>query len=158
MPRLVVAPACALREVARVRVLYADTDRMGVVYHGTYLRILEHGRVELLRAAGLVYAELEDDGYVLPVTDVAASYVAPARYDDVVSIRVGVALLTATRVHFAYRLTVEPGARRGLVRPIEILLAQTRHCCLRLDTSRPTRLPDRVHHALASHREAQRAP
>jgi acyl-CoA thioester hydrolase len=139
-----------LGRVARVRVLYADTDKMGVVYHGTYLRFMEHGRVELIRSTGLVYAEMEAEGYALPVTDVAVSYMAPARYDDVISIYAGVTFLSRTRVRFGYRLVVEPGGRAGLEESVTLLVAETWHCCLDVARGSPAPLPDNAHAALES--------
>ena len=62
-----VVPIDVMQCVSRSRVLYADTDKMGIVYHATYLRYLELGRVELLRAAGLSYARMEADGFEMKV-------------------------------------------------------------------------------------------
>jgi acyl-CoA thioester hydrolase len=150
-PRLAKLPEDArLGRIARVRVLYADTDKMGVVYHGTYLRFLEHGRVELIRSSGLAYAKMESEGYALPVTDVAVSYSAPAQYDDLISIYAGVTFLSRTRVRFGYRLVVEPGDRTGLEESITLLTAETWHCCLDVRRRRPAPLPDAAYDALAS--------
>ncbi len=66
----------------RFRVLYGDTDMMGVVYYANYLRFFEAGRNELLRAAGLDYRRFEAMGFLLPVTEAKTRYHAPARYDD----------------------------------------------------------------------------
>lgn len=140
----------SLRRVAHVRVLYADTDKMGVVYHGTYLRFLEHGRVELIRSIGLVYAKMESEGYALPVTDVAVSYTAPAHYDDLISVYAGVTFLSRTRVRFGYRLVVEPRGRPGLEESITVLTAETWHCCLDVPRRRPAPLPDAAYDALES--------
>ena len=68
--------------VHRLRVRYADTDRMDMVYHGTYAAYLEAARVEMLRDAGWVYAELEKDGILLPVVQLNLTYKKPARYDQ----------------------------------------------------------------------------
>src|SRR5690606_2998690 len=109
--RLVLAPDFPLRRTAQVRVIYADTDRMGVVYHATYLRFLEHARVEFIRSLGFAYADLERMGFGLPVIDLAVTYLVPAEYDDIVSVQVGLAKLTPARVQFVYELTIEPGDR-----------------------------------------------
>lgn len=69
-----------------VAVRYAETDMMGVVYHGSYLPWFEVGRTTLLREQGLPYRELEASGFRLPVLEVAVRYLRPARYDDVVTI------------------------------------------------------------------------
>lgn len=66
----------------RLRVRYADTDRMDMVYHGTYAAYLEAARVEMLRDAGWVYAQLEKEGILLPVVQLNLTYKKPARYDQ----------------------------------------------------------------------------
>jgi len=65
-----------------LNVRYAETDMMGVAYHGSYLPWFELGRTALLKAHGLPYRELEAAGYFLPVLEVQARYLRPARYDD----------------------------------------------------------------------------
>lgn len=69
-----------------IRVRYADTDKMGVVYNGNYLRFFEIGRTELLRDIGIPYAQLESEGYLLPVLEAHVEFVSPARYDDLITI------------------------------------------------------------------------
>jgi acyl-CoA thioester hydrolase len=71
---------------AQVTVRYAETDMMGVVYHGSYLPWFEIGRTTLLKEMGLSYRQLETDGYRLPVLEVSAKYFRPAVYDDTVTI------------------------------------------------------------------------
>lgn len=71
---------------AQVTVRYAETDMMGVVYHGSYLPWFEVGRTTLLKEIGLRYRDLESQGYMLPVLEVSAKYLRPARYDDVLTI------------------------------------------------------------------------
>jgi acyl-CoA thioester hydrolase len=145
----------ALRPVARVRVLYADTDKMGVVYHASYLRYLEMARVEFIRDAGYPYGAMESDGFALPVTDLAIRYRASALYDDVMTIEAGLAFLSRVRVHFHYRVTVRAGDRPpyaggNVDADVEILTAQTRHCCLGLAEGRPAALPNEVYDLLRS--------
>ena len=139
-----------LRRVARVRVLYADTDKMGIAYHGAYLRYLELARVELIRGAGLPYTVLESRGLALPLTDLAIRYRSPAVYDDFMTLHVGVGLLTPVRVHFDYRVMVHAGDRAALDEDVAILTAQTRHACVRLADGRPERLPPEVVKVLGS--------
>jgi acyl-CoA thioester hydrolase len=69
-----------------LRVRYAETDMMGIVYHAHYLAWFEVGRTELLRQHGIPYRDLEEAGYRLPVIEVQARYLRPALYDDVVTI------------------------------------------------------------------------
>ena len=70
----------------QVTVRYAETDMMGVVYHGNYLPWFEVGRTNLLKELGLPYRRLEEDGFRLPVLEVSARYLRPAVYDDTVTI------------------------------------------------------------------------
>jgi acyl-CoA thioester hydrolase len=153
--RLVGPPEISLRRAAQVRVIYADTDLMGVVYHGTYLRYLEHARVEFIRSLGFAYADLERMGVGLPVIDLAVTYLNSARYDDIVSVDVGLAKLTLARVHFVYRATVQPGDRHEFdgPEPLELLRAQTFHGCLDMHERRATRMPDPVYDVLARYLE-----
>jgi acyl-CoA thioester hydrolase len=152
MARLVAPVEQPLTPTARIRVIYADTDRMGIVYHGTYLRYLEHARVEFIRSLGFAYADMERLGYGLPVTDIALSYLAPARYDDIVSVHVALTKLTAARVHFGYRLSIEPGDRHEFTGPesIELIRAESRHGCVSLEDGAAARIPDDIHQFLAS--------
>ncbi|HRE80212.1 MAG TPA: thioesterase family protein [Opitutaceae bacterium] len=69
-----------------VTVRYAETDMMGVVYHGSYLPWFEIGRTTLLKEHGLPYRQLEADGFRLPVLEVHAKYLRPAVYDDEITI------------------------------------------------------------------------
>lgn len=70
----------------QITVRYAETDMMGVVYHGNYLPWFEVGRTTLLKECGLPYTELEKQGYYLPVLEVGCKYLRPARYDDTITI------------------------------------------------------------------------
>jgi acyl-CoA thioester hydrolase len=75
-----------LSNYTKVRVIYADTDAMGIVYHTNYIRWFELGRNELLRQLGVTYMELEKLGLNLPLTKVSCHYLAPAKYDHLVTI------------------------------------------------------------------------
>ena len=95
----------------QVRVRYAETDQMGVVYYANYLVWFELGRVEVLRAVGLTYKMLETDhGCILPVIEVRCRYCAPARYDDEILIETKPALLRAGVIKFAYQVYRKPVA------------------------------------------------
>jgi acyl-CoA thioester hydrolase len=88
-----------------VRVRYAETDQMGVVYYANYFVWFEIGRVELLRSLGLAYSQLEiEDRCILPVVDAKCRYRAPARYDDLILIETSPALLRGSVIKFAYRI------------------------------------------------------
>ncbi len=89
----------------QVRVRYAETDQMGIVYYANYLVWFELGRVELLRSLGLAYSRLEDDhGCILPVVEARCRYRAPARYDDEILIETRPAMLRGSVLKFAYRI------------------------------------------------------
>ena len=88
-----------------VRVRYAETDQMGIVYYANYLVWFEIGRVELLRSLGLAYSQLETEHEcILPVVEAKCRYRAPARYDDEILIETRPALLRGTVIKFAYRI------------------------------------------------------
>ena len=88
-----------------IRVIYGDTDQMGVVYYANYLRYFEAGRNELLRAKGVVYRDFEREFQVsLPVVDAQVSYSRPARYDDLLTIETALAKLGRASVRFEYRV------------------------------------------------------
>ena len=88
----------------RVRVRYAETDQMGVVYHANYLIWFEVGRVELMREMGVPYRMLEEEGALIPVVEVTARYMASARYDDVLIVRTFVAGLRGSIIRLRYMI------------------------------------------------------
>jgi acyl-CoA thioester hydrolase len=89
----------------RVRVRYAETDQMGVVYHANYFVWLEIGRVELLRQLGFSYRDMErDDGCFIAVVDARCRYKAPAHYDDEIIVRTYLKNLRESLIHFGYEL------------------------------------------------------
>lgn len=88
-----------------VRVRYAETDQMGIVYYANYLVWFEIGRVELLRSLGLAYSQLEiDHQCILPVVEASCRYRSPARYDDKILIETRPSLLRGSVLKFAYRI------------------------------------------------------
>ena len=87
-----------------VRVRYAETDRMGLLHHANYLVYFEQGRVELLRALGQSYKDMEDLGYLLVLTKVEVRYRRPARYDDLLTVRTSVVRTTAVRIDHRYEV------------------------------------------------------
>jgi len=114
-----------------LRVRYADTDRMGIVYYGTYPVYFEVGRSEFMRAKGFPYKELEEQGYHLVVTGMEIRYLNPALYDDMLAVRTSVADVQSRGVTFHYTV------RRDGVTVVE---GKTRHLCVTVDR-KPTRLP-----------------
>src|SRR5208337_289148 len=92
-----------------VRVRYAETDQMGVVYYANYLVWFELGRVEVLRSLGLAYSRLESDhGCFIPVIDARCRYRSPARYDDEILIETRPAMLRGSVLKFAYGIYRKP--------------------------------------------------
>jgi acyl-CoA thioester hydrolase len=85
-----------------LRVNYSETDQMGVVYHANYLIWFDRARTELMRATGLTYKQLEQQGVYLAVAEVQVRYRAAARYDDLVRVRCWVRDLGSRRVTFGY--------------------------------------------------------
>ena len=121
-----------------IRVRYAETDQMGHAYYGAYMAWLEVGRVEYLRAHGMVYRELEERGFFLPVREALVEYLAPARYDDLLRVRTRVGEVGKSRVVFLSRVA------RG-----EDQIARARVTLVCVDAEgRPVRVPDAVRGAI----------
>jgi acyl-CoA thioester hydrolase len=93
----------------KVRVRYAETDQMGVVYHGNYAEYFEMGRVEWLRNLGLSYAFMEQNGIMLPVVSLTINYKKPARYDDLLTVRTILKKQESVRIEFDYEIYSEKG-------------------------------------------------
>jgi acyl-CoA thioester hydrolase len=87
-----------------LRVRYEETDRMGVVYHGKYFEYFEVGRTEWLRARGFAYRDMEARGAGLVVAEARARYLAPAHYDDLLTIRTRLVELGRATVDFRYEV------------------------------------------------------
>ena len=89
----------------RIRVIYGDSDQMGVVYYANYLRFFEAGRNEFIRAKGLRYRDFEErHGLVLPVVEASVRYVSPARYDDLLAVEVTLEEARRASARFGYRV------------------------------------------------------
>lgn len=86
------------------RVRYAETDAMGIVHHAQYLVYFEEGRSELSRQAGASYAKLEESGVALAVTEAELRYLAPARYDEKITVKTQVERVRSRSVTFAYQV------------------------------------------------------
>ncbi|PYP77707.1 MAG: acyl-CoA thioesterase [Gemmatimonadetes bacterium] len=116
-----------------VRVRYAETDRMGIVYYANYLVWCEVGRVEFMRALGGSYADLEAQGYGLAVAEATVRYLAPARFDDPVRIETTLVGVRSRAVTFDYVIShAETGTR----------FATAHTALVSIDSSgRPTALP-----------------
>ena len=87
-----------------VRVRYAETDQMGVVYHGNYAQYFEMGRVEWLRNLGISYKWMEENGVMLPVVSLEMNYKKPARYDDLLRVKTILKSQTSVKIEFDYEI------------------------------------------------------
>lgn len=119
------------------RVLYGDTDQMGVVYYANYLRFAELGRNEFIRARGMPYREIEQKFRIhLPVVEAQLKYAQPARYDDLLRIETEVTDVKRVSLKFVYRIV--RAADEAL-----LVSGHTVHACITFE-GKPTRLPEEV--------------
>jgi len=112
-----------LTNITSYRVIYGDTDQMGVVYYANYLRWFERGRSEFLRQIGLPYAQIEAAGFHFPVAEVNCRYAQSARYDDVIEI--ATTLVELSRVSFLFEYKISRQADRLL-----LATGSTKHACI----------------------------
>jgi acyl-CoA thioester hydrolase len=123
-----------IKHATQIRVRYADTDQMKVVYHGKYLEYFEVGRAALIRSLGLPYSELETRGILLPVIEAFAKYRKPARYDDLLSIEAIISDLPQATLKIDYQVF-----RNHEEEPLAE--GYTVHSFLNVVTGKPTRPP-----------------
>jgi acyl-CoA thioester hydrolase len=137
VPASVVAP----ETVTTLRVRYAETDRMGVVYYANYFVWFEVARADLMRSLGWSYREMEESGVILPVIESHCEYKRPARYDDEIEIQTTAQIQSPVRMTFSYQVRI-----RG-----SETVAATGHTCHAATTpeGKPCRLPDRVREVFA---------
>jgi len=127
--------------ISVIRVRYAETDKMGVVYYANYFVWFEVARADLLRSLGWTYREMEHAGVTLPVIDAQCEYRRPARYDDEIEVRTKGRMLSPVRMEFTYEI---------LFREDHSLAASGRTIHAALDlTGKPCRLPDRISQVFA---------
>jgi len=136
-------------ERVELRVIYGDTDQMGVVYYANYLRYFEAARNEFCRAKGVRYRDLEaEHGLILPVTEASVRYALPARYDDLLTVEIALAKAGRASVRFEYRIL-----RAGEV----LATGETVHACVGGDGG-VRRLPREVIGRLTRGEPAGEAP
>jgi acyl-CoA thioester hydrolase len=137
------ADADELPEVARVRVIYGDTDQMGMVYYANYLRYFEVARNEFLRRAGVPYRAFEESaGLRLPVVEATVRYRRPARYDDELAIHAAVPEVSRASAKFVYAIRRAPDGE-------ELVTGHTVHACV--DTAgKLARIPETLRAALGA--------
>jgi acyl-CoA thioester hydrolase len=119
----------------QLRVIYGDTDQMGVVYYANYLRFFEAGRTEFLRAKGARYRDVEEQyRLLLPVTEAHVDYRASARYDDLLTVETSLTALRRVSARFDYRVI-----REGTL----LASGHTVHACLD-PSGRIQRMPEEL--------------
>lgn len=130
------------------RVHFYDTDMMGVTHHANYIRWFELGRVEYLRSIGITLTEMMDDGFLFPITEVAAKYVSPCRFDELVRIETTAVALTRAKMVFDYRVSrMGDGAL--------LVTGHTQNVYTNKETGHITRLPDKYFSRLKAAMDAE---
>ncbi len=120
----------------KVRVRYAETDQMGIVYHANYLIWMEVARVDYCRSIGFVYKDMESlDGVLLAVVEANCRYLSPSRFDDEITIRISLLEANTRMVRFGYDMEISGEGRK-------IARGETKHLFLGRDL-RPVRLPEK---------------
>ncbi|HEY1235979.1 MAG TPA: thioesterase family protein [Candidatus Binatia bacterium] len=122
-----------LKTITSYRVIYGDTDQMGIVYYANYLRWFEKGRAEFLRQIGLPYSTIEQQGFHFPVVEVSCRYLESARYDDLVQIKTEICEYRRASLRFKY--VIWRDSNRST-----IATGMTKHACTDL-TGRILRIP-----------------
>jgi acyl-CoA thioester hydrolase len=126
-----------------VRVRYAETDQLGIVYHSNYLVWFEVGRVELIRSLGISYKQMEtDDDCHIVVAEASCRYHHPARYDEVLRVRTRIAESHKRVIKFRYEVFHEPDGRL-------LATGETTHVICGRD-GRAKSLPEKLRHLLAA--------
>lgn len=118
----------------KIRVRYAETDQMGYVYYGNYATYCEVARVESFREIGFTYKELEASGIGMPVLEYKTKYAAPARYDDLLTIKISIPEMPGVRIRYEYEIFNEEGKLLNT--------AETTLVFINMESGRPTRLPE----------------
>ena len=136
--------AAGLVAETRLRVRYAETDAMGVVHHSSYVVWFEAGRSDWMRLTGGSYADLERNGYFLPVTELTVRYLAPLRYDEIATVRTWLGEHRSRGLAFEYEVRDESGQIRATGR--------SGHVCT-TRAGRVTSLPRELRERLASGEE-----
>jgi acyl-CoA thioester hydrolase len=122
--------------VQNIRVRYSETDRMGYCYHGNYASYFELGRVEALRALGVVYKSLEDQGILLPVISMNTSFKAPAIYDDQLRLETRLVSASNCTLEFSYMLYNQSGVLLTTASTVLVFVCQA--------NNKPMRIPSEL--------------
>ena len=125
-----------IKTKTQLRVRYAETDKMAVVYHANYAQYFEVARTEMFRELGLTYATMEANGIMLPLVDLYCRYHRPAHYDELLTIEVTVEEMPAVKIKFNYKIYNEQN---------ELLTdGYTTLVFIDMKTNRPTRMPENI--------------
>ena len=122
------------------RVIYRDTDKMGITYYANYLVWFEAARTEYFRAAGYLYSDCEKKGLFLPAIEAGIKYLAPSYYDDVVVIRTSVSILKISAMRFDYQVSNKETGKH-------LAYGHTLHAFVD-HNMQPVRVPDEVRHLI----------
>ena len=125
----------------QVRVRYAETDKMGFVYYGNYPAYYEVARIEGFRALGFLYKEMEDAGVGMPVLTMNIQYHGPARFDDLLTVKLLIPEMPRARMKFLYEIRNEEGK---LVNTGETILA-----FMNMETGRSVKMPERMEKSIS---------
>jgi acyl-CoA thioester hydrolase len=117
-----------------IRVRYNETDQMGIVHHSNYIFYYEVARTELMRSLGTSYREMEERGALLVIRDVRSHFIAPAYYDEILTVRVSIREMPTVKVSFDFEILNPAGE---LIHTGEVVLA-----CVDKVTRRPKRAPE----------------
>jgi len=130
-----------ISQVTEIRVRYADTDQMRIVYYGKFFEYFEQGRSDLLRSIGLPYSQIEHMGFFLPVIEAHAEYKRSAQYDDLLRIVTHLREMPVARIRLEYEVMKDGDA--GL-----LATGHTIHSFVNAATGKPTRAPARFLEAI----------
>ena len=137
-----------ITQVTNIRVRYADTDQMRIVYYGKFFEYFEQGRADLLRSIGLPYGQVEEMGLYLPVIEAHASYKRAARFDDLLVVMTYLREKPVARVRLDYQIFKDGGK--------DLLVdGYTVHGFVNAATGKPTRAPAQFLEAIESNVEHQ---
>jgi len=124
-----------LQNKCEIRVRYANTDQMQIVWHGNYLEYFEVARTEMLRSTGFSYKDLEDSGFYLPLIESHTVYKTPAKYDEILEIESKMKEIPASRMKIDYEVREKESKRL-------IATGYTLHCFMRTGSYKVTRAPE----------------
>ncbi len=118
----------------QIRVRYAETDQMGYVYYGNYATYYEVARVESFRKLGYAYKNLEDQGVMMPVLEMKTKYLQPAKYDDLLTVKVSIPEMPNVRITYQYEIYNESGTKLNE--------GETQLVFIDMQRNKPTRIPE----------------